>query len=77
MKLWKVKKLLFFFLTEASSTGGKNNLFYGVDAPWTAYTKYVSKTDGTLTVQVRADLLIKMMKITIRPSKDCSGFMAV
>lgn len=38
------------FLSEISSTGGKNNLFYGIDAPWTAYTQYVSKTDGTLTV---------------------------
>lgn len=39
------------FLSESSSTGGKNNLFYGIDAPWTAYTQYVSKTDGTLTVK--------------------------
>ncbi|MDR3028769.1 MAG: pilus assembly protein PilC [Acinetobacter sp.] len=38
------------FLSETSSTGGKNNLFYGVDAPWTAHTQYVAKTDGTLTV---------------------------
>lgn len=38
------------FLSETSSTLGKNNLFYGVDAPWTAHTQYVSKTDGTLTV---------------------------
>ncbi|MFW1799737.1 pilus assembly protein PilC [Acinetobacter nematophilus] len=38
------------FLSETSSTGGKNNLFYGVDAPWTAHTQYVTKADGTLTV---------------------------
>jgi type IV pilus assembly protein PilY1 len=38
------------FLSETSSTGGKNNLFYGVDAPWTAHTQYVAKADGTLTV---------------------------
>lgn len=38
------------FLSETNSTGGKNNLFYGIDAPWTAYTQYVSKADGTLTV---------------------------
>ncbi|WP_121774365.1 pilus assembly protein [Acinetobacter bereziniae] len=38
------------FLSETSSAGGKNNLFYGVDAPWTAHTQYVAKTDGTLTV---------------------------
>lgn len=47
------------FLPESSSTGGKNNLFYGVDAPWTAYTKYVSKTDGTLTVQDSGRLINK------------------
>lgn len=47
------------FLTETSSTSGKNNLFYGVDAPWTAYTKYVSKTDGTLTVQDSGRLINK------------------
>lgn len=39
------------FLSETSSTLGKNNLFYGIDAPWTAYTQYVSKADGTLTVK--------------------------
>ena len=38
------------FLSETSSTGGKNNLFYGIDAPWTAFTQYVAKSDGTLTV---------------------------
>ncbi|TCB56167.1 pilus assembly protein [Acinetobacter terrestris] len=38
------------FLSETSSTGGKNKLFYGIDAPWTAYTQYVSKADDTLTV---------------------------
>lgn len=47
------------FLPESSSTGGKNNLFYGVDGPWTAYTKYVSKTDGTLTVQDSGRLINK------------------
>lgn len=38
-----------FQLPEAT-TGGKANLFYGIDAPWTAYTEYVPKADGTLTV---------------------------
>lgn len=38
------------FLSETSSTLGKNNLFYGIDAPWTAYTHYVATADGTLTV---------------------------
>lgn len=39
------------FLAENSTTGGSANLFYGIDAPWTAYTQYVSKEDGSLTVQ--------------------------
>ncbi|OTG81405.1 pilus assembly protein PilC [Acinetobacter sp. ANC 5054] len=39
------------FLAEKSTTGGSANLFYGIDAPWTAYTQYVSKEDGSLTVQ--------------------------
>ncbi len=39
------------FLTESISTGGKSKLFYGIDAPWTAHTQYVSKSDGTLTVK--------------------------
>lgn len=40
------------FIVDGKYTGsGKNNLFYGVDAPWTAHTQYVSKSDGTLTVK--------------------------
>ena len=27
------------FLEENSTTGGKAQLFYGIDAPWTAHTK--------------------------------------
>lgn len=38
------------FLTTDQTTGGTANLFYGIDAPWTAYTEYVPKADGTLTV---------------------------
>lgn len=38
------------FLSETRSTSGSTDLFYGIDAPWTAYTQYVSKADGTLTV---------------------------
>jgi len=38
------------FLSEASTTGGAANLFYGIDAPWTAYSQYIAKADGTLTV---------------------------
>ncbi|MCU4327339.1 pilus assembly protein PilC [Acinetobacter johnsonii] len=39
------------FLSETSSTGGTASLFYGIDAPWTAFTQYVSKSNGTLTVK--------------------------
>lgn len=39
------------FLSESSSTGGKTSLFYGIDAPWTAFTQYIAKSDGTLTVK--------------------------
>ncbi|MGE9817836.1 PilC/PilY family type IV pilus protein [Acinetobacter baumannii] len=38
------------FLSESSSSGGSSNLYYGIDAPWTAHTQYVAKVDGTLTV---------------------------
>jgi len=38
------------FLTPDQSTGGMANLYYGIDAPWIAYTEYVPKSDGTLTV---------------------------
>jgi len=38
------------FLSTTSSTGGNSNLFYGIDAPWAAYTQYVANSDGSLTV---------------------------
>lgn len=38
------------FIDEKLTTGGKSKLFYGIDAPWTAHTQYVTKKDGTLTV---------------------------
>ena len=38
------------FRTPEETTGGTAALFYGIDAPWTAYTEYVPKSDGTLTV---------------------------
>lgn len=38
------------FLSEDATNGGKNNLYYGIDGAWTAFTQYVSKTDRTLTV---------------------------
>lgn len=38
------------FRVTTASTAGSNNLFYGVDAPWAAYTQYVANADGSLTV---------------------------
>lgn len=38
------------FLSESAVNGGRDNLYYGMDGAWTAYTQYVSKTDKTLTV---------------------------
>lgn len=40
------------FLTPEAMKGGSNNLYYGIDGPWTAYTEYVpaSATDDNLTV---------------------------
>ncbi len=38
-------------LLEATlTTGGRNNLFYGVDAPWTAHTVYAIDSNGYSTV---------------------------
>lgn len=39
------------FLSEGNTDLGKDHLYYGIDGAWTAYTQYVSKTDGTLTVK--------------------------
>lgn len=38
------------FLSESAVNAGRDNLYYGIDGAWTAYTQYVSKTDKTLTV---------------------------
>lgn len=38
------------FLKPSATSGGLNRLFYGLDAPWTAYTQYVLDADGNLTV---------------------------
>lgn len=38
------------FLSEGNTNLGRDNLYYGMDGAWTAYTQYVSKTDKTLTV---------------------------
>lgn len=34
-----------------STSGGRNSLFYGIDAPWTAHTVYAIDTKGVSTVQ--------------------------
>lgn len=40
------------FLSEGSTSGGKDKLFYGIDGEWVAHTQYVpaSDSDPTLTV---------------------------
>lgn len=38
------------FLKPESTSGGTNKLYYGIDGPWTAYTKYVIDSSGNLTV---------------------------
>lgn len=38
------------FLKYDSTTGGVNSLYYGIDAPWTAYSEYVIDDNGYLTV---------------------------
>lgn len=42
------------FQTNTATTGFSSStyqtLYYGVDAPWTAYSEYVAKSDGSLTV---------------------------
>ncbi|OTG96540.1 PilC/PilY family type IV pilus protein [Acinetobacter sp. ANC 3832] len=43
------------FLEYKTTTGGTNNLFYGVDGPWTTYTEYVVDNDGALTVGTGTD----------------------
>lgn len=39
-----------FKYDSGNTSGGKEKLYYGIDGEWTAHTVYVSKTDGTLTV---------------------------
>lgn len=40
------------FLSEGATNLGRQNLYYGIDGAWTAYTQYVVKTDKeTLTVK--------------------------
>ena len=46
------------FLTPDSTTGGTANLFYGIDAPWTAYTEYVPNSAGILTVGTGKEITV-------------------
>lgn len=39
------------FLDQEQTSGGKNALYYGVDAPWTAHTRYAINNDGVSTVK--------------------------
>lgn len=38
------------FLKESATSGGKENLFYGIDGAWVNHTEYVVRADGALTV---------------------------
>lgn len=38
------------FLNYNATTGGVNNLFYGIDGPWALHTEYVIDSSGNLTV---------------------------
>lgn len=40
------------FLDYKSTSGGTSNLFYGIDAPWTSYTEYVTRDNKTNQVTV-------------------------
>src|SRR5690606_5905439 len=44
------KQYELFKLNAGAWKNGKDALYYGVDGEWTAHTVYVSKDDGTLTV---------------------------
>lgn len=44
------KQYELFKFNAGSWDKGKNALYYGIDGEWTAHTVYVSKDDGTLTV---------------------------
>lgn len=40
------------FLSNETTSGGTGNLFYGIDAPWTSYTEYVTSNSSTGEVTV-------------------------
>lgn len=43
-----------FLTAETAGTGGRNNLFYGIDAPWTIHTQYAETVvNGETRVTVR------------------------
>lgn len=45
-----IEKQKYAFLKYDSTNGGVNNLYYGIDGPWTVYTEYVVDDNGYLTV---------------------------
>ncbi|WP_296282245.1 PilC/PilY family type IV pilus protein [uncultured Acinetobacter sp.] len=49
------------FLSEGNTNEGRANLYYGVDGAWTAFSQYVSNSDGSLTIKDsdRTDLQTK------------------
>lgn len=38
------------FIKYTATSGGVNNLYYGIDGPWALYTEYVIDGSGNLTV---------------------------
>lgn len=42
------------FLGEGNTNLGRDNLYYGIDGAWTAYSQYVSKTGSTSTLTVKS-----------------------
>lgn len=55
-----------FQLPEAT-TGGKANLYYGIDAPWTAYTEYVpTSTKDQVTVGRGKTVTINDVDVTLQ-----------
>lgn len=50
------------FLTPDQSSGGTEQLFYGIDGPWTAYTEYVvASTEGLTVAKGKQDQTGKQM----------------
>ncbi|MDV2483744.1 PilC/PilY family type IV pilus protein [Acinetobacter towneri] len=53
------------FLTSTATSGGMNNLFYGVDGAWTLHTEYVLDDSGNLTVGERTSSSIKGKQLAV------------